>query len=201
MLQPTTAAAATPTSATTGYDNTHAQQARHTGNTHREHLAGALAVAGCDDGCVHVVEAAALEEAVRGVGQRVADARDRADGVGPRERGVGRAGGSEGRGSWVLSVCFGGDGDTKLVGGFGRAASALDTSNTGPHHTTSRPHKKNNAARAPGAQVRLLAQELERLLLLGHGVGGRVARAHVQHLGEGPRAAPRWVCGRRKVHR
>ncbi len=49
-----------------------------------EHLAGALAVGGGDERGVQVQEAVRLEEVVRGLGEGVADARDRCDGVGAR---------------------------------------------------------------------------------------------------------------------
>ena len=52
--------------------------------TDLEHLTGALAVRGGDDGSVHVAEAPLLEELVCGERQRVADARDRGQGVGAR---------------------------------------------------------------------------------------------------------------------
>jgi len=53
-------------------------------SSHLEHLSGALAVAGGDEGGVHVQEAVGLEELMRGKGQGVADAGHRADGVGSR---------------------------------------------------------------------------------------------------------------------
>jgi hypothetical protein len=58
--------------------------AAHAACIHLEHLARALAVAGAEDGRVHILEASALEEGVRGVRQRAAHARDRANGVGAR---------------------------------------------------------------------------------------------------------------------
>lgn len=50
---------------------------------HLEHFTRSFAVTGAEDGCVHVMEARALEERVRRVGQRAAHPRHCADCVGP----------------------------------------------------------------------------------------------------------------------
>jgi hypothetical protein len=52
--------------------------------THLEHLARALTVTSTEDGCVHIVEARALEERMCRVCECAAHARHRANGVGAR---------------------------------------------------------------------------------------------------------------------